>query len=433
MTATAAPVAAAPTTAGAARRDDRFVADPPRTAQLLAAIPQLVLYGLFGLPVLLVWLTLLLAGLAFSLVGVGVVLIAGFGFLLYGMAWLEERRVAWTFAVDIPEHPMRRSSREDGWHVLETTLLQWADARSWLALLHGAIISVLGIAVLLVLGLLGACLAWLFSPLQGGEVWIGFLGRGIAAPLAALIGAVGAVICAGVLLSLAAAHRAISMQLLAPNLEPVLRAEAAAQGQRRTQAMEAAEIERTRIERDLHDGVQPRLVSVAMTLGMAKRKLRDDPAGAERLIDEAHGSVKTAVTELRQLVRGIHPAVLQDRGLDAALSALVGRSAVPVEIAVDLHRRYPNQVEAAMYFAVAEALTNAAKHSGASAIRVLMTEHNGSLWARIDDNGRGGATALPGGGLDGVQKRVTAAGGTFTLSSPEGGPTTIEVSVPCAS
>ncbi|NLT25044.1 MAG: sensor histidine kinase, partial [Microbacteriaceae bacterium] len=202
---------------------------------------------------------------------------------------------------------------------------------------------------------------------------------------------------------------------------------------RRTQAMAAAEIERTRIERDLHDGVQPRLVSVAMTLGMAKRKLRDDPAGAERLIDEAHGSVKTAVTELRQLVRGIHPAVLQDRGLDAALSALVGRSAVPVDISVDLHRRYPNQVEAAMYFAVAESLANAAKHSGATSIRVLITEHAGSIWARIDDNGRGGARALPGGGLDGVHKRVTAAGGTFSLSSPEGGPTTIEVSVPCAS
>lgn len=411
----------------------RRITDPPRVVQLLAVLPQLALYGLFGLVLVLAWFVLVLGGLLFSFVGVGLVLLAALGFVLYAFAWLEERRVAWTFAVDVPAHPLKRSTRDDGWRVLDTVLRQWADGRSWLALLHGAIVSVLGIVTIAVLMGIGMAIGWLTAPLRGADFWVGMLGRHIASPLAALIGLVAGGILVGALFSLAAAHRALSMQLLVPNLEPVLRAEAEVQGQRRTQAMHAAEIERTRIERDLHDGVQPRLVSVAMTLGMAKRKLRDDPDGAERLIDEAHGSVKTAVTELRQLVRGIHPAVLQDRGLDAAFSALIGRSAIPVEISVDLHRRYSNQIEAAVYFAVAEALTNAAKHSGASAIRVLITEADGRVWARIDDDGRGGASCRPGGGLDGVQNRITAAGGTFSLSSPEGGPTTIEVSVPCAS
>jgi signal transduction histidine kinase len=205
----------------------------------------------------------------------------------------------------------------------------------------------------------------------------------------------------------------------------------------RAGAVRASEVERTRIERDLHDGVQPRLVSVGMTLGMAQQKIDTDPAAARALIDEAHTSTKAAITELRQLARGIHASVLDDRGLDAALSALAARSHVPVALDVRVDGRCSSTTEAAVYFVIAESLTNAAKHARATDVRVVVRsrdEANGrALWARVEDNGIGGATVLPGGGLDGIMNRIVAAGGTARLDSPVGGPTALEVSVPCAS
>ncbi len=198
--------------------------------------------------------------------------------------------------------------------------------------------------------------------------------------------------------------------------------------------MRAAEVERTRIERDRHDAGQPRLVSVGMTLGMAQQKVDDDPEAAKALIAEAHTSTKAAITELRQLARGIHTSVLDDRGLDAALSALAGRSHIPVALDVRVSERCSSEAEAAVYFVVAESLTNAAKHSRATECRVLVRQREGGvLWARVEDNGIGGGRVVPGGGLDGIANRVAGAGGTFRLDSPVGGPTAVEVSVPCAS
>ena len=202
-------------------------------------------------------------------------------------------------------------------------------------------------------------------------------------------------------------------------------------------AVRAADVERTRIERDLHDGVQPRLVSVGMTLGLAQQKIDSDPAAAKDLISEAHTSTKAAITELRQLARGIHASVLDDRGLDAALSALASRSPIPVQLDVRMDPSAPRparEAEAAVYFSIAESLTNAAKHSRASEARVTVRLREGNiLWARVEDNGMGGAQVLPGGGLDGIANRILAAGGTFRLDSPQGGPTSLEVNVPCAS
>ena len=402
-----------------------------RLSPVLLAIPQLVLYGVPGLGVITAWVGFVLAGAATAAAGIGIVILAAAGFALTALAWLEERRAAATFGLDIPERHLRTSTRSDGWRYAETAWLQWTDRRTWIALVHALIISTLGLVAVVLVGVVGLGIAMLFAPTRGAEANV--FGLMMNSWWVMALGVVVTLLAGALLFGLGVAHRSLSQQFFVPDREAELRAEATAQSTRRTQAMQAAEIERTRIERDLHDGVQPRLVSVAMTLGMAKRKLRTDPDAAERLIDEAHASTKEAVTELRQLVRGIHPAVLQDRGLDAALSALVGRSVVPVELRVDLPRRYPAPVEAAVYFAVAESMTNAAKHADASRIRVLITEHEGRIWARIDDNGRGGASAHRGGGLDGVLNRVTAAGGTFSLSSPEGGPTTVEVSVPCAS
>lgn len=406
-----------------------------KALQIAAAIPQLVLYGVLCIPMFTLFVGTIVSGIALLFAFfIGVVVFAVLGLVLYLLARFEEARAGWTFDLDIPRHDFRTSPRTDGWKFFHTLALQWADSRTWIGILHGSLVSLLGLITLFALHWVATGVAWLFAPLQGstyvlGDFWLGEQPSWVALLLGLALIVVGGLI----IVSLAIAHRALSKQLLVPNREAELRSEARAQSRHRQQAISAADIERSRIERDLHDGVQPRLVAVGMTLGMAKRKLSTDPERAAELIDEAHESTKAAVTELRQLVRGFQPAVLQDRGLDAALSALIGRSVIPVDIQVNLPNRYSDRAEATMYFAVAEALTNATKHANASRILVRIHEENGLLFARVEDNGRGGAHRSPGGGIDGVINRVTAAGGTYNFSSPEGGPTVIEVTVPCAS
>jgi signal transduction histidine kinase len=202
---------------------------------------------------------------------------------------------------------------------------------------------------------------------------------------------------------------------------------------RREQLVEVVEAERRRIERDLHDGAQQRLVALAMTLGMAREKFDRDPDAARALMEEAHGEAKQAMIELRNLARGIHPAVLSDRGLDAALSSLASRAPVPVAVEVWVPERPPAAIETTAYFVVAEALTNIAKHAGASRAAVRVARHNGHLKVEVTDDGIGGADASRGTGLAGLVDRVTAVDGSVQLSSPAGGPTTLTVELPCAS
>jgi signal transduction histidine kinase len=202
---------------------------------------------------------------------------------------------------------------------------------------------------------------------------------------------------------------------------------------RREQLVEVVEAERRRIERDLHDGAQQRLVALAMNLGMAKDKFDRDPTAARALLDEAHADAKQAMVELRNLARGIHPAVLSDRGLDAALSSLAGRAPVPVAVTVSVPERPPAAIETTAYFVVAEALTNIAKHAGATRAAVNVARQNGHLKVEVTDDGVGGADATRGTGLAGLVDRVTAVDGTVRLSSPVGGPTILTVELPCAS
>ncbi|KJK55722.1 sensor histidine kinase [Saccharothrix sp. ST-888] len=201
-----------------------------------------------------------------------------------------------------------------------------------------------------------------------------------------------------------------------------------------------------RIERDLHDGAQARLVALAMDLGLAKEKLADsaeapDPEGvqaAAKMVGAAHGEVKLALQELRDLARGIHPAVLTDRGLDAALSAVAARCTVPggVKVHVDLERpdgtvqRPDSAVEGIAYFTVSELLTNISKHSGARTATVDVWRSADRLMVQVQDDGRGGAAAYPGGGLAGLGERIGAVDGLFLVNSPEGGPTSVTVELP---
>jgi signal transduction histidine kinase len=202
---------------------------------------------------------------------------------------------------------------------------------------------------------------------------------------------------------------------------------------RREQLVDVVEAERRRIERDLHDGAQQRLVALAMNLGMAREKFDRDPEAARALMEEAHQDAKQAMVELRNLARGIHPAVLSDRGLDAALSSLAGRAPVPVAVEVSVPERPSPAIESIAYFVVAEALTNIARHAGASRAAVTVARQNGHLKVEIRDDGVGGASTSRGTGLAGLVDRVTSVDGTLDIHSPAGGPTTLTVELPCGS
>ncbi|MCL6667724.1 sensor histidine kinase [Streptomyces panaciradicis] len=185
-----------------------------------------------------------------------------------------------------------------------------------------------------------------------------------------------------------------------------------------------------RIERDLHDGAQARLVALAMDLGLAKEKLTEDPQAAARMVDEAHGEVKTALQELRDLARGIHPAVLTDRGLDAALSAVASRCTVPVQVEVDLAERPAPAIEGIAYFTVSELLQNISKHSRATWAAVDVWRVEDRLMVQVMDNGVGGADASGGSGLGGLAERLDAVDGILVVDSPAGGPTRVTAELP---
>ncbi|MEU2788295.1 sensor domain-containing protein [Streptomyces sp. NPDC007100] len=185
-----------------------------------------------------------------------------------------------------------------------------------------------------------------------------------------------------------------------------------------------------RIERDLHDGAQARLVALAMGLGLAKEKLLEDPDAAAQMVDEAHGEVKLALQELRDLARGIHPAILTDRGLGPALSSLAGRCTVPVEVEVDMAERPAPAIEGIAYFTVSELLQNVSKHSGARSARVEVWRAQDRLLLQVQDDGRGGARLDGGSGMAGLAERLGAVDGLFVLDSPAGGPTRVTAELP---
>ncbi|MFF4414413.1 sensor histidine kinase [Streptosporangium sp. NPDC001559] len=208
----------------------------------------------------------------------------------------------------------------------------------------------------------------------------------------------------------------------------------------RAGALRAHATELRRIERALHDGAQNRLVAVVVTVAVAKRALAREASrtglaldGPREALDEAQSAAEQAVAELRGVVRGILPPVLEDRGLSGALSALAAGSAVPCALTADDLGQLPLSVETTAYFAVAEALTNVAKHSGARRALVEVRRDGGLLRVVVSDDGKGGASEADGTGLGGIRRRVEAHDGTIMLTSPRGGPTTIEVELPCGS
>ncbi|MFG2460430.1 histidine kinase [Streptomyces sp. NPDC048523] len=225
-----------------------------------------------------------------------------------------------------------------------------------------------------------------------------------------------------------------STVLLMPSPEARLARRVEELRETRADAIAAHEAELRRIERDLHDGAQANLVALSMRIGLAKRAYERDPDAARKLLDDAQDQAEQALAELRQVVRGIHPPILTDRGLVGAVRALAasgGLSVVVDDGGLDAGTRAPAAVEAAAYFVVAESLTNVAKYSGADRAEVRLARTRRGLTVRVRDEGRGGADESAGSGLLGMRRRVAALDGTFEVTSPIGGPTVIDVELPC--
>ncbi len=306
----------------------------------------------------------------------------------------------------------------------------WLAAGTWRQLAFHLLSAGTGAAG----GLAAAC--WL-APAAA----IGYLAAGhpAAAAGAAACAAAAVLLLAAPWLArqVARADEALARSLLgpSPSEELALRLESLAKS--RAEIVTATDAERRRIERDLHDGAQQRLVSLAMNLGMARARFTDVPEPIRRAIADAHEEAMQALSEVREFIRGLHPAVLIDRGLDAALSGLAARAPLPVRLRVDMPESASPSVEAVAYFIVSEALTNVAKHAQASQAEVTVTRAGNLLTIAVTDDGTGGAAAAPdgagGSGLRGLMQRAASVDGTLTIDSPAGGPTVIVAELPCES
>ncbi|MEV7600698.1 histidine kinase [Kitasatospora sp. NPDC089797] len=326
--------------------------------------------------------------------------------------------------------------------------LRWAAAMA----VVGTVLGLLGTALflfpaaVLVLG----CLWWLFpvdDPIRlilnvPIDSWGSALYAGVPQFLLSLLLAV-----AGPPL-LAGAAAAVNRWLLAPSAAAVLAERVSTLDRTRTGALDAHGDELRRIERDLHDGTQARLVSLAMQLGLAERTLGTDPTAVGPLLTRAREGAEEAMAELRDVLRSVYPPILADRGLAGAVAAVVARCPVPATLAFgdpgdpggpdrpdgpDHLGDVPARIEVAVYFVVTEALTNAAKHARAGSVSVTLARAGGTLRARITDDGRGGAAEGGGTGLRGMRQRIEAVDGTLRVQSPPGGPTVITVECPCGS
>jgi signal transduction histidine kinase len=311
----------------------------------------------------------------------------------------------------------------------------WRDM-AWL--LPGAVVGVtLGVIMVAIpaYGLVGVVLLplWLFL----GDVWFGYgvfwpTGTAVEAWLALPQGLFLVAVGLGVAPLLRRTDMLFARLFLAPTKAAELRLRVAHLTTTRADAIGAQAAELRRIERDLHDGAQARMVSVGMTIGLAERLVRRDPSKALKLLAEARTSNTAALVDLRHLVRGIHPPVLAERGLEGAVQALALHLPLPVEVTSHLGGRLETPIESAVYFAVAEALANIGRHSRASSAWVRLRHAEGWLFVEVGDNGVGGADATRGTGLRGIERRLGAFDGTMMVSSPSAGPTVMTMEVPCA-
>jgi len=392
------------------------------------------LYLLTGLVTSIVAFTVWVCGVTLSLslglliIGFPIVVASFWCFRL--LADLERKRAALVFG--LPLVSAYRPPPADGRFASRLRIAahdpqRWKDV-AYLAL-HGVLGFVWGTVWLMLIAVVlgGITLpAWWWA-VPGGTEWLGFtIDTWEKAIGAAALGVAVLPVALLVQRPLALSQAHIAKALLGPSL--------AARVERLTEtragAVDAAASELQRIERDLHDGAQARLVALAMDLGMAEERFDRDPEGARELVGEARLEAKRALAELRNLARGMRPSLLEERGLGPAIAALAGRSPVPATATVDVPRKPPVAVENTAWFVVSEALANAAKHSGAERAAVWVTLRNAHLHVEVVDDGRGGADPA-GTGLRGLAQRVEALDGALEVHSPSGGPTVVRALLPC--
>jgi len=400
-------------------------------ARLIATWTSLVYVStgvVIGVVAFVVLVALLVVGIPLSGLLVGIPLVAAALALSRLGANGERARAALVLgrAIERPAPPLG-----GGWRARLSDRVTWRELAHMLLL--GPVSAVAGAVVF---GLWSVVLAVLAAPAFRSLAPAGSPLREAGVPaLAALVVAGFAVAALAVVVTpyAGAACARLARALLAPDARASLAERVQQLEATRAGAVESSDARLRRIERDLHDGAQHRLTYIAMELDRARGKLADDPAQADALLEQAQAESHRALGELRDLVRGIHPSVLADRGLDAAISGLADRSPVPVDVDVDAGGRPPPAVETAAYYVIAEALTNVARHSGAGAASVRVRRTPGALELEVSDDGAGGARLAPGSGLEGLAQRVQALDGSLTLTSPPGGPTLVRAEIPCGS
>jgi signal transduction histidine kinase len=410
-----------------------------RMRPLLRRFGNDLLYQLSTLPASILAFTVVVVALSIAAAAIGIIvglplLLALFAVLRWN-ARLERRRTAWALGEPVREWYRPRTGN---WlrrlRVVAGDPQTWKDL-AWLSVLGtlGFVSAVVAITMWSTIAGLLVLPAWNWSlPNDGvdfglfradslGEAFIGVDIGLVAIPVAYVL---QRWMTEGLL--------RLSKALLSPSREAALEARVGQLAATRAGAVDAAAAELQRIERDLHDGAQARLVALAMDLGLAEERFARDPEGARELVGEAREEAKRALAELRDLARGIRPSLLAERGLGPALTALAARSPIPASVDLDVPDGLPQAVENATWFVVSEALANAGKHSGAARVVVSVGRVEDRLVVEVSDDGVGGASAA-GDGLTGLRRRVEALDGTLAVSSPRGGPTAIHVELPCGS
>ena len=411
-------------------------------AAVLAAVRGLGL-ALLSMVGSLVLFILTVVSAALSVVVVGLFLVPVVTTAVRGHANLRRRLAYDWFGVEIKE-PYKPRPRFQGGVIGVMERYRWimTDPATWRDLLWLIFDATVGFT----LGIIAFSL-----PAYGPYGWVLALGVGkviadagggdwytfihitgqTSATYAGLLGVVYAGL--GIWLSpkIMTTHAQLASRLLAPTRERELELRVVHLTETRSDALDAQAAELRRIERDLHDGAQARLVAMGMSLGAIEHLLERDPEKARLLLSEARESSSKALTELRDLVRGIHPPILAERGLGDAVRALAMASPLRTEVTVEIPGRLEAPVESAAYFAVSEILTNAAKHSGARRVWLDLGHEDGMLRITITDDGRGGADMSRGTGLGGIERRLGTFDGILALNSPEGGPTMVTIELPC--
>jgi signal transduction histidine kinase len=389
-----------------------------------------IILGLFvGTFAFATMVALVSTGLTVLLAGIGVVLIA----LAIEGSRLLARVERWRLFVGEVDRPVAHPYRPLRGGILDILRAEFADEARWRDVLYVAVNFPLTIIEFVVVGLAWAlALVALTLPL-----WIERLPSvPVAVVEAAWLGPIAGVILLFVAASLSqlvlALHRQVVVGLLCTSESRELRRQVETLRESRSAVLDVEASELRRIERDLHDGAQPRLVRLSIDLGLASERIDTDPEGAKRLVREGQEQARAALAEIRQLVRGIAPAILLDRGLVPAIESITSLGLIRTAVINDLvpGERLPPAVERAAYFVASEALANVAKHSGATHCEVRCRREGSQIAIEIWDDGGGGAAIEPGGGLAGLASRVAGVDGAFSVSSPRGGPTLVRAVFP---